>query len=188
LKLLERFEEKSSDNLIKAIEKSKDIALGKFIFALGIRHVGEEMALDLSAELGAIDRFKKISREELEAINGIGSKVAESIYEYFHDKDNLKLVDDLLKIEVSIKSEGGKTKTPKKLAGLSFVLTGTLRKLSRDEVKEKIRALGGNISSSISKNTNYVVVGENPGNKFEKAKKLNIKIIDEKEFLEMIKK
>jgi len=188
LKLLERFKERSSDNLIKAIEKSKEIAIGKFIFALGIRHVGEEMALDLGAKLNSINKFKNISKEELEAINGIGPKVAESIYEYFQDKENLKLLDDLLKMGVKTKNAENKNsdENSKKLNGLSFVLTGTLQELSRDEAKEKIRALDGSISSSISQNTNYLVSGKNSGSKLEKAKKLKVKIIDEKEFLEMI--
>ncbi len=186
LKSLERFGEKSADNLIEAIEKSKDITLGKFIFALGIRHVGEEMALDLGEKLNLIERFKNISKEELETINGIGPKVAKSIYEYFHNKENLKLLDDLLKTGIKIKNREGKNKTSEKLAGLSFVLTGTLQRLSRDEAKEKIRALGGNVSSFVSQNTNYLVSGKNPGSKFRKAEKLNIKIINEEEFLEMI--
>ena len=184
LEPLERFEEKSASNLINAIEKSKDITLGKFIFALGIRHVGEEMALDLSRKLGAIDKFKSISKEELEAINGVGPKVAESVYNYFHDKENVKLIDDLLEAGVRISEE---KKVSKKLKELSFVLTGTLQTLSRDEAKEKIRALGGNISSSVSKSTSYVIAGEKPGSKFEKAKELGVKIVDEEEFLEMIK-
>ena len=190
LKSLERFEEKSSDNLIKAIEKSKDIAIGKFIFALGIRHVGEEMALDLGAKLNSINEFKNISEEELEAINGIGPKVARSIYEYFQDKKNLELLDDLLKTGIKIENAKNKNtdESSRKLSSLSFVLTGTLQELSRDKAKEKIRALGGNISSSISQNTNYLISGKNPGNKFEKAKKLGIKIINEKEFLKMIKR
>lgn len=183
LKSLERFEEKSSDNLIKAIERSKDIALGKFIFALGIRHVGEEMALDLSAKLNSINGFKNISEEKLEAINGIGPKVSRSIYKYFHDRDNLNLVDDLLKAGVNIKNLENKNKSDSKLKGSSFVLTGTLQNLSRDEAKEKIRDLDGSISSSVSKNIDYVIIGKNPGSKFEKAKKLGIKILNEKEFL-----
>ena len=186
LKLLERFGEKSSDNLIKAIEKSKDIILGKFIFALGIRHVGEEMALELGSKLNSIDRFKNISEEELKAINGIGPKVTSSIYEYFHNKDNLKLINDLLKMGVNIKNNRSETKTQKKLAGLSFVLTGTLQHLSRDEAKEKIRALDGSISSSVSQNTDYVIIGKNPGSKFKKAKKLGVEIVNEKEFLKII--
>jgi len=186
LKSLERFGEKSADNLIEAIEKSKTITLGKFIFALGIRHIGEEMALELGGKLNSIEKFKNILREELEAINGIGPKVAESIYEYFHNKEDLKSVDDLLKTGIKIKNNKTENKIEKKLAGLSFVLTGTLQELSRDEAKEKIRALGGNISSAVSQSTNYVVIGKNPGNKFEKAKKLGIKIIKEKEFLKII--
>ena len=187
LEPLERFEEKSADNLTSAIEKSKNITLGKFIFALGIRHVGEETALDLSEKLNSIGEFKNISREELEAVNGIGPKVAESIYNYFHDKENLKLVDNLIRAGVNIKNTENKSKMSKKLAGQSFVLTGTLQNLSRDKAKEKIRALGGSISSSVSKNTDYVVIGKNPGSKSEKAKKLGVKIVDEREFLEMIK-
>jgi len=186
LEPLEKFEERSADNLTNAIEKSKNITLGKFIFALGIRHVGEETALDLSEKLNSVDGFKNISQENLEEINGIGPKVAESIYSYFHDKENLKLVDDLLGAGISIENTENKNKTSEKLIGLSFVLTGTLQRLSRDKAKEKIRALGGNISSSVSKNTDYVVIGKNPGSKFEKAKKLGVKTIDEKEFLEII--
>lgn len=186
LESLERFGEKSTDNLMKAIEKSKGIALEKFIFALGIRHVGEEMAIELGEKLKTIDRFKNISEEELEAINGIGPKVAASIYKYFQNKDNLHLINDLLKSGVNIKDSAAKNKTASKLNGLSFVLTGTLRQLSRDAAKEKIRILGGNVSAVVSKNTDYVVCGENPGSKFEKAKELGIKIVSEKEFLKMI--
>ena len=184
LESLERFAEKSSDNLIEAIAKSKDITFGKFIFALGIRHVGEETALDLGGILGSLGGFKTITKEELEAIDGVGPKVAESIYNYFHNKDNLKLIDDLLKAGVKI---SGETTVSKKLKGLSFVLTGTLQTLSRDEAKERIRALGGNISSSVSAGTNYVIAGEKPGSKFEKAKKLGVKILSEEDFLEMVK-
>ena len=184
LELLERFAEKSADNLIDAIEKSKDITLGKFVYALGIRHVGEEMALDLSRTLGALGGFKTINKEELEAIDGVGPKVAESIYNYFRGRKNLKLINDLLKAGVRI---SGEKKVSQKLKGLSFVMTGTLKTLSRDAAKEKIRALSGNISSSVSADTDYVVVGEKPGSKFEKAKKLGVKILNEEEFLETVK-
>ena len=196
LEPLERFEEKSADNLISAIEKSKDITLGKFIFALGIRHVGEETAVLLSKIISPLSKgargifeinvLANISREDLEAINGIGPKVAKSIYNYFHNEENLKLVNDLLKAGVSIENIENKNKISKKLTGRSFVLTGTLQHLSRDKSKEKIRALGGNISSSVSKNIDFVVAGKNPGSKFEKAKKLGVKIVKEKEFLEMV--
>ena len=155
---------------------------------MGIRHVGEETALDLSERLNSIDGFKNISQEKLEAINGIGPKVAESIYKYFHNKENLRLVDDLLKTGVSIKNIESKSEMSQKLAGLSFVLTGTLQTLSRDKAKEKIRALGGNISSSVSKNTGYIIIGKKAGSKFEKAKKIGVKILNEEEFLKMVKK
>jgi DNA ligase (NAD+) len=184
LESLERFAEKSADNLIDAIEKSKDITLGKFIYALGIRHVGEETALDLGGILGSLGRFKTTTKEELEAIDGVGPKVAESIYDYFRNKENLKLIDDLLKAGVRI---SGEARVSKKLEKLSFVLTGTMQALSRDAAKEKIRALGGNISSSVSASTDYVVAGEKPGSKFGKAKKLGVKILNEEEFLEMVK-
>ncbi len=197
LEPLERFEEKSAGNLISAIEKSKNITLGKFIFALGIRHVGEETAillgkitLPLSRGAGGISEINvlaSISQKELEAINGIGPKVAESIYNYFHDQENLKLVGDLLGAGINIENVEDKNKISKKLTGRSFVLTGTLQHLSRDKAKEKIRALGGNISSAVSKNTDCVVIGKNPGSKSEKAKKLGVKIVREEEFLEMIK-
>jgi DNA ligase (NAD+) len=184
LQLLDRFAEKSADNLIKAIEKSKNITLGRFIYALGIRHIGEEMALDLSRKFGSLDKFKNISREDLEANDGIGPKVAESIYNYFHDAKNIKLIDDLFGVGMKIKTE---IKSSRKLNGLSFIITGSLQSLSRDGAKDKIRNLGGDIHSSISKNTNYLVVGQNPGSKFEKAKKLGIKILNEEEFLKMVK-
>ncbi len=183
LEPLERFAEKSADNLIKSIEKSKDIILGRFIYALGIRHIGEEMALDLSRKLRSLEKFKNIAKEELEAMNGVGPKVAESVYEYFHSKENLLMIKELLKIGVRIKED---VVTAKKLEGLSFIFTGTLENISRDEAKEKVRLLGGDIYSSISKNTSYLVAGEKPGNKLEKARKLGVKIIGEMEFLEMI--
>ena len=184
LEPLERFAEKSADNLIDAIEKSKKITLGKFIYALGVRHVGEETAMDLSEVIGTLSRFKTITKEDLEATAGVGPKVAESIYDYFHSKDNLKLIDDLLEASVKI---SGEKKVSQKLKGLSFVLTGTVKTLSRDKAKEKIRALGGSISSSVSKNTDYVIAGEKPGSKFDKAKKLGVKVINEEGFLEMTK-
>lgn len=201
LEPLERFEEKSADNLVEAIEKSKNITLSRFIYALGIRHIGEETAIllgktiiSLSKEVRGISEtniknqrwiniLANISTENLAEINGIGEVVAESIVDYFSDKKNLAMIDELLKSGVKIEDE---TSASQKLKNLSFVLTGTLQSLSRDKAKEKIRALGGNISSSVSKNTSYVVAGKKSGGKFEKAKKLGVKIINEEEFLEMM--
>ena len=187
LEPLERFAEKSADNLIDAIAKSKNITFGKFIFALGIRHVGEEMALDLGEVLSTLSRIQTISREELESIDGIGPKVAESVCDYFSDEKNLAMIDTLLGLGVKIEnivSVPGK-ELSLKLKELTFVLTGTLQTISREEAKEKIRAKGGNMSSSVSIKTDYVIVGEKPGSKFQKAKDLGVKIIGEKEFLKM---
>ncbi len=179
-----RFGEKSAQNLINSIERAKKIPLSRFIFALGIRHVGEETANDLANHFGSIERLKKASFEEINSIPDIGDVVAKSIFDFFRNKENLKLIDGLIKAEVKIiKPE----KIETKLKGLTFVFTGALKTMTRDEAKEKVRLLGGDVSSSVSKETDYVVCGESPGSKYEKAKKLGVKIISEEEFLKMIK-
>jgi len=186
LEPLERFAEKSADNLIKAIENSKKIELAKFIYALGIRHVGEETAIDLANHFGSLDKLIKANEEELNNIYEIGNVVSKSIYQYFQNKENLKLIKELKELGVKIinpKQEAGSMK----LKGLTFVLTGELTSLTRDEAKDKIRKLGGQASESVSQKTSYVVAGENPGSKFDKAKKLGIKIINENEFLNLFK-
>jgi len=183
LEILNRFAEKSADNLIASIEKSKKISLGRFIYALGIRHVGEEMAHDLSKQLSSIESFQKITKEELENIEGIGPKVAESIFEYFGNSENLQIIEELFQKGIEIENE---IKIKKKLDGLSFVITGSLKTISRDGAKEKIRSLGGDIHSAVSKNTSYLIAGEKAGSKLQKAEELKIKILDENDFLEMI--
>lgn len=182
---LERFAEKSAQNLIEAIEGAKKIPLAKFIYALGIRHVGEETAIDLANYFGSLEKIKKASLEELQNIQDIGPIVGKSIYDWFQKKENIKFLEKLEKYGVKI--EAPKMKISKKLVGKTFVLTGELASMTRDEAKEKIRSLGGNVSESVSKKTDFVVVGANPGSKYEKAKQLNIKIIDEKEFLKIVK-
>jgi len=180
---LERFAEKSAANLIEAIKKSKKISLSKFIFALGIRHVGEETAVNLAQHFGRLEKLKKSNREEFSSVKDVGEKVAQSLFKWFNNKKNQKFIDELLKSGIEI----GKVKVvKKKLAGMIFVLTGELEKFTREQAKAKIRELGGDISSSVSKKTDYVVVGKEPGSKYEKAKKLGVKIIDEKEFLKII--
>jgi DNA ligase (NAD+) len=196
LEPLERFAEKSARNLIESIEKSKRISLPKFIYALGIRHVGEETAnllvevirnskVDIKNIDDLIDYFKSLSLEKLEEIRDIGPEVAKSIYEWFRNEENVKFLKKLKK--AGIKIEIPKLKLSKKLVGKRFVFTGELESMTRNEAKEKVRELGGYVSGSVSKNVDYVVVGKNPGSKYEKAKKLGIKMITEKEFLEMIK-
>ncbi len=180
---LERFAEKSAQNLIEAIEKAKTIPLEMFIYALGIRNVGEETANILAQKFGSIQSLEKATLEELENIPDIGPIVARSIYQWFKNKKNKKLVDDLLKNGVRIIPP---KKIKEKLKGLTFVFTGALNSMSRDEASERVRMLGGKVSSSISRETDYLVVGENPGSKLEKAKQLGVKTISEKKFLELI--
>ncbi len=181
---LERFAEKSAANLVKAIDQSKNISLSKFIYALGIRHIGEETAVNLAQYFGSLDKLKQASLEELGKVQDIGQIVAQSAYQWFNNKTNLRLIDGL--IENGVKVNQIKI-FQKKLAGLTFVLTGELDGFTREQAKTKIRQLGGNISSSVSKETDFVVVGREPGSKYNKAKKLGVKIIKEKEFLRIIK-
>jgi len=181
---LERFAEKSAKNIILAINKSKKIPLSRFIYSLGIRHVGEETAITLAHYFGDINKLKKASKEELEKIPDVGPEVSESIYKFFHSKENIELIDNLMKAGIKIIPP---KKFGKKLEGKTFVLTGTLDSFTRAEAEKKIRLLGGHPSTSVSKETDFLVVGKNPGLKLDKAKELGVKIINEKEFLALIK-
>lgn len=186
---LERFAEKKAANIIKAIEERKEINLDRFIFSLGIRHVGEETAVDLANYFGSLEKLKKSSKEELEKIPNIGGKVSESIYNWFQSKRNQKYIEDLIGVGVRIINPVSNKPLAErqKLKGKIFVLTGSLKKMTRNQVKEKIRLLGGDISDSVSNRTDYLVLGENPGSKLEKARKLGTKTLEEKELLEMLK-
>jgi DNA ligase (NAD+) len=183
---LERFAEKSADNLIQAISKSKSVSLARFIYALGIRHIGEETAIDLAKHFGSLEKIQRTSLEELNNIYEVGDVMAQSIYEYFQDKKNQELIKDLLKAGINIRRDAINRVSNPAIQGKTFVLTGTLKTMTRDEAKKKIREAGGNVSSSVSKNTDYVLAGEEPGSKFDKAKSLGVKIISEKEFLNML--
>jgi len=134
--------------------------------------------------LGSIEKLKKTTKEELEKIPDIGPEVSESIYDFFQEKRNQKLIDDLIRAGVKILTP---ERVGKKLTGRTFVLTGTLETITREEAKEKIRLLGGEISETVSKKTNYIIVGKKPGSKYERAKELGVKTINEKEFLHLIK-
>lgn len=181
---LERFAEKSARNIINTIQSHKKITLARFIYALGIPNVGEETAIDLAERFKAIDNLAKASLEEIDVIRDVGSVVAKSIYDWFQDRDNRQFVERLLAAGVEIEKEKISTG---KLSGKTFTLTGGLETMTRDEAKEKIRALGGDISESVSKETDYVIAGSEPGEKYSRAKKINVKIIDEKEFVELLK-
>jgi len=183
---LERFAEKSANNLIQAINQAKKVTLSKFIYALGISNVGEETAIDLAEHFGSLKNLAKASVDDLAGLNDIGPVVAESIATWFGDDDNKKLIEDFKEVGVKISEQKISTKKGN-LSGKKIVVTGTLSLMSRDEAKEKIRQAGGDWVSSVSKNTDYVVVGENPGSKADKARDLGINILDEKEFLNLIK-
>jgi len=182
---LERFAEKSSQNLIDSIEKSRKITLDKFIYSLGIRHVGEETSVDLANRFKNIKNLQNADIGELMQIRDIGPKSAESIREWFLAKENIDLIDKLLENGVLILNP---KKIENKLNGKIFVITGTMESLSREEAKNRIILLGGKVANSISKNTDYLVLGENPGSKLQDAKKLGIKIISQKELLKILAK
>lgn len=185
LLLLPRFAEKSVDNLLEAIENAREVELAKFLVGLSIGQVGEETAIDLAKHFGSLEKIQKASFEELDNIDGVGDIVAHSIYDWFRDEHNQHLLEKLLQ-QVKIKTLRGRDSKSGKLEGKKFVLTGTMENMSRDEAKEKIRALGGEVSSAVSKATDYVVVGETPGSKYDKAVELGVKVVDEKEFVKLI--
>jgi DNA ligase (NAD+) len=178
---LEGFEEKSADNLLEAIENSKTRELSRLIHALGIRHVGQYAAQLLASHFGSIDNLTEARIDELENIKGVGKETAESVVSFFADKENQKLIKTLLERGLSPKA---KAKGP--LEGKQFVFTGGLESLSRDDASDLVMKHGGIVASSVSKNIDFVVVGDNPGSKYEKAKKMGLKIINEKEFKEMV--
>ncbi|MDI6883125.1 MAG: NAD-dependent DNA ligase LigA [Patescibacteria group bacterium] len=182
---LERFGEKSVKSLISAIQSRKKITFPKFIFSLGIRNVGEETAQDLADCFGSLEKLKKASQEELQKVKDIGPVVAESISKWFRQEKNIRFLKKLEKAKIKI-VQSSKFKV-QSLKRQTFVLTGTLKTLTREQAKEKIRNLGGEVSESVSKRTDFLVVGKNPGLKLERAKKLGVKIIKEKEFLEMFR-
>jgi len=197
---LERFGEKSAENLIREIETHKKIALPRFIYSLGILHVGEETAQLLAKQVIAkiknqkskikiieiLKEFQNFSLEDLQKISDIGPAVSQSIFDWFRNKKNVELLTRLEKNGIQIKSDKRQA-TSDKLEGKTFVLTGSMETMSRDEAKEKIRNLGGEISESVSKQTTYVIAGTDPGSKFNKAQKLGVKILSEKEFLDLLK-
>lgn len=184
LKPLERFAEKSAENLVESIQASKKVPLGRFIYALGILNVGEETAYDLASRFGTLEKIKGISLEKLEKVQDVGSVVAKSIYSYFHDQRNLNKIKDLLKSGVKIE---GQRQTKSKITGKSFVITGGLESYSREEAKQAVRDRGGEVHETVTKETNYVVVGSEPGSKYDKAKKLGNKMISEEKFKNLLK-
>ncbi len=191
LKPLERFADKSAENLIKAIKNKKEIDLERFIYGLGIRHIGEETAVFLSKKIKLktnkiselINTFQKYTKKELENFEDIGPVMVDSLFNWFRDEKNLEILKKLEKKSVVIKEIEQKKQT---LNGKFFVITGTLLNLTRVDAKSKIRELGGSISSTISKKIDFVIAGKNPGSKYNKAVKLGVKIISEDEFKKIL--
>jgi len=183
---LERWGEKSANNLLDAIEASTARPFTRVLYAIGIRHVGSGVAQLLVRHFSSVDALMSVTKENLEQIPGIGPRIAESVVHFFQDKHNRKLVERLRNAGVRMLEEFPKSTTKSALAQKTFVLTGSLSTLTREEAKARIETLGGRVSSSVSKQTDYVVVGEEAGTKLAKAHKLGIRTIDEQEFLSMI--
>lgn len=202
---LERFGEKSSDNLIKSLEERKNVALSRFIYALGIRHVGEESAQALSDLIislldkglenrdylkpGEISKIiKSLKKEDIEKIEDFGPIVSSSVYNFFRDEHNLKIIKklDSFKLKIFFEKKSKNSKINSILSDKTFLLTGTLTSLTRDMAKAKIKELGGKVLPAVSKKLDYLIVGDNPGGKLDKAQELGIKILSEDDFLKMI--
>ena len=183
---LERMAEKSAQNIIDAIEKSKRVSFERFLYALGIRLVGEFVAKLLANNFKNIDELKKASDEELLKIEGIGPEVAASVINFFKQRGNLEVIRKILDRGVQIEEVEKRAGDKEGVSGKHFVFTGTLSSMTRDEAERKVEELGGRASSAVSRNTNYVVAGEEPGSKVKKAEELEVKIISEEEFLKLI--
>lgn len=185
LMTLDLVKEKSATNIYNAIQASKNRSLKRLITALTIKNVGKETSDILANEFGSLERIMNTSVEEFAAINGLGEKMGKDIYEFFHNEKNIKMLNNLKALGV----EPPPVELPKSdlFKGMNIVLTGTLKSMTRDEASDIIKAHGGKAASAVSKNTSYVIAGENPGSKFDKAQKLGVIILTEDEFLEMIK-
>lgn len=180
---LERTGEKTANNLLAAIDKSRSASLDRLIFGLGIRHIGQSAAKLLAAEFRSLEGLANSTADEIVAIDGLGDIMAESVRNYFSLQENMSLVSELKSLGVDPRAEEGASTGP--LTGLTFVLTGTLPSLTRSEAARRIEASGGKVSSSVSGKTDYVVAGENPGSKLDKARRLGVRVIGEDELVAM---
>lgn len=183
---IERLGEKSVDNLLNAIDKSKSQPFEKVLFALGIRYVGAGVAQKLAEHFGSIDALINVSEEEISSVYEIGPSISRSVKQFFSDKHNLELIEKLKKAGLNFSSEQKKPVKDNFFKDKTFVLTGTLSSFSRDEASARIKKLGGKIASAVSKNTDYVIAGEKAGSKLDKAKSLGVKILNEEEFLKLL--
>ena len=182
---LERMGKKSAENLVKAIARSKRIGLARFIYALGIRHVGEHIAQVLARRFETLDALMSASREELMAVEEIGPQVSDSVIAFFSNPENQRNIRRMLETGgVELAKQGAVA--DETLSGRTFVLTGALESMTRAEAKLRIEALGGKVAGSVSRNTSYVVAGKDPGSKIIKAKELGVRILSEQDLLEML--
>jgi DNA ligase (NAD+) len=181
---LERFADKSAQNILNEIENSKKLPLERVIYGLGIRFVGERTAQFLAEHFGSMEALENASVEELQNVNEVGPRIAESIAEFFSIPANRKLIQRLRDAGVTLTGE--KKQRGTKLAGKTFVLTGTLAKYTRDQAKKLIEDAGGKVAGSVSKKTDYVVAGSDAGSKLDKAKDLGVAVIDEKEMEKLL--
>jgi len=184
---LKHMGETSAENLLSAIEASKDRPLARLIFALGIRHVGSEMAALLASHFGSIDALAQASIEELAAIPTVGPAIAESAHQYFRDPSNLRVIEKLRRAGVRMAEERAPAPPEGPLAGLAFVITGTLASMPRSRAEELIGQLGGSAGDSVTKKTDYLVVGESPGSKLQKAQQYGTKLLSEQELLDLLR-
>jgi DNA ligase (NAD+) len=182
---LERFAEKSAENLAAAIQASKGRGLARLLNALGIRLVGERVARLLATRFGSMDRLAATSQAELAELHGIGDAIATSVRKFFDESENVAMLKALADLGVDLTEHGAVVGGPRPLAGKTFVLTGSLAALTRDAARERVEALGGRVTSSVTRKTDYVVVGEAPGSKADDARRLGVATLDEAAFLEL---
>jgi DNA ligase (NAD+) len=183
---LERWGKKSVENLLKAVEESKKRPFGRVLYALGIRHIGVSIAQLLVDNFMTIKQLMAATEDELQSVQGIGPQIAASVVRFFEDKHNRRIIARLEHAGVQLAKTKARPSVSQRLAGKTFVLTGSLSSMTRDEARQRIESLGGKVVSSVSKKTDFVVVGEEPGSKFEKARELDIPLLDEKKFITMM--
>ncbi len=182
---LERFGEKSAENILRSIKEHSKVSLARFIYALGILHVGEQTSEDLALHFGTVDKLTNAGFDEINALENIGPVIAKEVHQWFSRSENIRFIEKLFKNGVRVE----KVAKPSlgKLTGKTFVITGTLDSMSRDDAKKRIKALGGKAGETVSKQTSYLVAGSEPGSKLEKAEKLGVAVLDESAFLKLIK-
>jgi DNA ligase (NAD+) len=184
---LDRMGPKSAENLAKEIEAGRSLDFWRLLFGIGIRHVGERTAQILAKHFGSIERLEAASKEELEQVHEIGPKLAESIWQFLRQPENRALIERLRAAGLPMKAAGVEEPgLAQVFAGKTFVLTGTLDSMSREEASARIAERGGRVSSSVSKKTDFVVAGKDAGSKLEKARGLNLQILDEHQFIGML--